>query len=261
LKIAFFGDSWAKNSCIGVVSGDEKIETHGSYRWTELFEKEGFVAVDYAVGGGCNDQTIDQLDKHKQELKDVDYIIIFQTDPLRDLKPNHNFSNRLSNGNKNTIQSNLKILNAVPTNNFNELTNFLLERFYKQLNQFNSIKHKFLLIGGLGSINAQLVPKEIKYLTKSVTEYLVPNFNAETPYEFMGDLTDVGECVRKLWGWNKENMINDLFELEKKIQWKNYIWQNSELFSWCHMSDSGMLKMFSILMKELHNIKKEVLNG
>ena len=250
-SVAFVGDSWAGNACIGIIKGDEKVETGGTVSFQQEFEKVGIRALRYSIGGGCNDQTIDTIQKQLNELENVDRIIVFQTDPLRDLMPNHSFSSRMAGNNENNIKRNLAIVNASPTENIDKLAQFLLERFYKQLDQFDTVKHKFLLVGGLGGIDYSVLPDSIKSLPKSVTEYLIPDFTSETPYEFMGELTDVAECVRKIWDWDKEKMIHELFEIEKKILWKNYIWQHSELFSWCHMSDQGMLKISNIIMQEL----------
>ena len=42
---------------------------------------------------------------------------------------------------------------------------------------------------------------------------------------------------------------------KKQIQTKNYVWQNSDAFGWCHPSDVGYKLMFDIIfihLKELH---------
>lgn len=236
-KVAIFGDSWGYGPCRPILVDDIKIEEPGTIKFEELFAKQQISVDNYCFGGASNLQTLKKINDTVDKLDQVDRIIVFQTDPLRDVlqKPS--------------------LIDQFPCNNFEQFTDSLLSNFYNELNNFEQLRSKFLLVGGLGCLYTNSIPKGIDYLPRSVTQYLLPDFADETCYEYHGRVYEVGEMVRRARGWSVEFTAQELFEIEKKVLNKNHAWQTSDLFSWCHMSDQGIVVMAEILLKHLGETK------
>ena len=198
-----------------------------------MFKDYGLIANSYAIPGGSNLDTLNQIQKYSKEY---DTLIVFQTDPIRQWFDN---DDRLHLN----LKNNLELPEA---NNFKELCERVLQNFYHQLEKLTS-EHKILLIGGCAKLSFDHVPKRFITLSQSWTELVTPGFT-DNYYYWMGPTLALYEHARKKLNWN--SALSDFFEFEKEIKNKNFIWQNSDNFSWCHAAEPAYVAMFEKI-KEL----------
>lgn len=225
-KVAIFGDSWAVSSYIKEPNLKEKL---GNMFFQDLFKKINILAVNLATHGSSNQDIINKIHNNQNIIDSTDLIIVFQTDPIR------NVLNQQSN--KFELRENI----VSKFNTLNEFSEDICQKFYFELSKINK---PVLLIGGLSKLCLQLIPKNINFLEKSWTELVDTNFK-DCYYEWV-DPT--------LYVHNQLNLDKkEFFEIEKIILQKNYIWQQSEKFSWCHPGDQA----YNIMFEEIKNKIKE----
>lgn len=196
-------------------------ETLADITFQKMFVEQNISAVNHAIPGGTNIDTVNMLKKNHN----YDLLIVFQTDPIRQCLDNDKL--KIKSG-----------LHLPYSNNFDELCELLLRDFYLELKKIN---RPMLLIGGCTKLCFKYVPANIKTLDKSWTELLVPDFQ-DNYYYWTEPALCLFNYARKYFNWKVG--LSDFFEFEKQILSKNYVWQNSDKFSWCHASELGYKIMF-----------------
>ena len=121
---------------------------------------DGFKVTNYSEGGRSNLEAVDHL-CHQLSLHDntFDYVIWFQTDPLRDLTPYTNFNSRFSS--------------------YEELISTSKELLNSSYNRLNQLNKKIICIGGCSKLDSDIHKyKNLVPLIDSVIEFLLPTFTA-----------------------------------------------------------------------------------
>ena len=224
-RYLIFGDSWSAHSF--ALDKDDR-ETKGSLDFQTMFKEQGQLAINYSKPSGSNKETLARIETTK--FSDHDIAIVFQTDPLRDVIDRGHFK-RLQN---------IKVANKTIT----EVSESLLLNFYTRL---AALEIPVLLVGGLSCLAHSLIPSTLFTLEQSWTELCQPGFK-DCYFEWI----DFTELVR-----DHLQCKDDLTIIKQNIQAKNHVWQSSELFSWCHPSDSGYKIMFDALQSKLSNINQQ----
>lgn len=216
-KVGIFGDSWPTTSFKKLPNFQEIPD---DLNFQKLFADIGIKCENHALGGGTNLDTLAKINEH---AKEYDLLIVFQTDPIRQCL------DKSAN-----LLENLEIPQA---DSFQGLCEKLLEEFYIELGKQ---KTPILLIGGCTTLCHTKVPAHIKTLPYSWTELLSPGFVDNYCY-WIEQTALLYDFAKKKNNWSTE----EFFEIEKSIKSKNFIWQTSECFSWCHASKIGYEKMFT----------------
>jgi hypothetical protein len=230
MKIAIFGDSWAW-SCFEKLPNFQEKST--DLKFQQMFNDCGITADNYAISGGSNLDTLKQIRRYSKEY---DTLIVFQTDPIRQwfVKDNKPYLH---------LKKHLELPDA---NNFKELCERILQNFYQELERLTN-EHKILLIGGCTKLSFDHIPERFITLSQSWTELVTPEFT-DCYYYWTEPTLALYEYARKKLNWN--STLSDFFEFENEIKNKNFIWQNSDNFSWCHAAKPAYITMFQKI-KEL----------
>ena len=185
MKICITGDSWGCGEWDKI---NGKYQT--SHLGTEFFLKEkypNFEIINVSKGGSCNKEAINRL----SEIDNVDCVIFFQTDPLRELEP---------------YKSNKTYLDWKSYDDICSTQKNLAKDAYKKLDTYGV---PVLMIGGCSKVYVDLIEqtKNLIPLIPSIAELLIPNFVQSTL------------CV-DMWVNNIEIVFNDSKYLEdlNKIQ-------------------------------------------
>jgi hypothetical protein len=227
-RVAIFGDSWAYGSFKKMPNMQE---TPNAMNFQSLFAEKNIHVDNYAVCGGTNLDSLELSKKHHN----YDLLIIFQTDPIRQcLKDNTNLS----------VIDDLVLPQAT---DFNDLCELLLKEFYWELEKIDSPK---LLIGGCTKLCFDHIPKSINTLPQSWTEMVAPGFN-DNYYYWTEPTLCLYNYARKKFNWPVS--LADFFEFEQVIKNKNYIWQTSDNFSWCHADEPAYKVMFERIMEIIND--------
>lgn len=234
-KIAIFGDSWGCGSYAKYGNPEEKNEKRSDLTFQKLFPKDRYSVDNFSISGGTNLETIEQVNKHYQNY---DFLIIFQTDPIRQYFKNYKHNANLA------INQDLELPDAKSFEEFCELT---LRNFYLELEK---IDKPMLLIGGSAKLCFKYVPEKIQTLACSWTELVVPDF--EDNYFYWTEPTlAVYDYARKKLNW--KSSLADFAQYEDQIKVKNYQWHTHDEFTWCHSADAGYMLMFNKIMETLQN--------
>lgn len=160
MNILICGDSWGCGVWKSVTDRNDIVNVHSGLE--TFLQVYGYNVTNLSKPGISNYQTLMEL-KKIQDKSNYDFIIIFFTNPFRDLihikEAKKSFFNMK---NESLTFDYIKILHRQ-----------LEENFYKNLEQLDL---PLYLIGGHNKITTELVPKSIKCLIPSVREYLYPNF-------------------------------------------------------------------------------------
>jgi hypothetical protein len=222
MNIAIFGDSWSYHSFKKL---ENFKETPGTLNFQNMFANIGIRATNYSVKASSNQEILNKL--LQTNLNDFDTVIVFQTDPLRNIVDRKKFVVKKS------FSTSTGIVNIAEN---------ILSEFYQTLSK---IEVPLLLVGGLSCIAHQLVPDNIKKIEKSWTELTHHGFK-DCYFEW----TELAELVHDYL-----KCTDNLEIVQQQIQSKNYIWQTSDCFGWCHPSDKGYEIMFQELVKHLEKGK------
>lgn len=223
--IGIFGDSWAVGSFKKL---PDMTEIPDDVTFQTLFAEIGIECTNYAKGGNSNLQTLDALRQHGHKH---DYVIIVQTDPIRQCLA----SNELA------VKSDISLPMA---DSFQDLCENLLANFYEQLDAINI---PMLLIGGCTKLFHERIPSGINRLFDSWSEILSPGFK-DNYYYWAAETAVLYDHAIKQNGWSAQ----EFFEIEKSILAKNHLWQTSDMFSWCHASKQGYEKIFREIRSVIH---------
>ena len=221
-RYLIFGDSWSHHSFAKL---DNFKEGKGNTDFQTMFKNQEQEAINYSVLGGSNQDILNKIQTVK--IADGDVLVVFQTDPLRDVIERKKFQ-RLQNIN-------------FEQNSMTAVAESLLEEFYNKLSGLNL---PILLVGGLSCLAHDLIPSNIFTLEKSWTELCKDGFK-DCYFEW----TDFTELARDHLQCN-----DNLDIIKQQIQAKNHVWQTSDSFAWCHPSDIGYEAMFNALQPVLPNI-------
>ena len=218
IHIGIFGDSWSYQSFQKLPNFQE---SKGSNTFQSMFDKIGINVSNYSQQSSSCQDIIDTIAKNN--LSKFNTIVVFQTDPLRNIIDRKRFNPNIKfSGYSNII----------------DIAESILLKFYQQLSQ---LEVPVTLVGGLSKIAHDLVPSNIAVLEKSWTELVDPDFT-DCYFEW----TDFTDLVCDYCGCNK-----NIEHIHHQIQAKNYIWQTSDAFGWCHPSDKGYDIMFDYLNTHL----------
>lgn len=144
------GDSWG----CGEWGSDPYEVKHTGLQ--HFLEQSGHEVKNISKGGNSNSGTFILLENSLQAEPVPDYIIWFQTDPLRDLRPYDNFKNIV------TIEH-MQAISKV--------------RLYLTYKKLNNLGVKIYCIGGLSKLNIKLMKdyKNLIPMIPSVKELCVPD--------------------------------------------------------------------------------------
>lgn len=224
-NVHIFGDSWSYRSFQKL---PDFKEVFGTLTFQHLFQQQDILATNHSQQSSSNQQTIKNINSTKFGSNDV--VIVFQTDPLRDIFDRKEFR-QLGDP-------------VVPNQTLRFVAEQRLQEFYQKL---STIDQSIVLIGGLSCLAHDLIPPTIITMEKSWTELVSPGF--QDCYfewqEFAELVHDVVKCS------------DDFTPTRRQIQTKNGVWQNSDAFGWCHPSDLGYTLMFDNLIRLLNS--KELL--
>lgn len=221
--VYIFGDSWSVRS---KNKKENFVEVYGDITLEDKFISNNINAKNFSKEAASNFEIIKII--KSTNLDRCDQLIVFQTDPLRDILD----------------RKNIRLSTLFDTRNFNECTNIdqVSEKLLKEFYQFlSTINKQILLVGGLSKVSPQCNYSNITVFSKSWTE-LVDNSFEDCYYEW----TEFTETVCQIL-----NLTEDITSIKQKIYAKNNIWQNSDAFGWCHPSDIGYNLMFEQLCKYL----------
>ena len=227
MNIGVFGDSWAFSSFKKLPEFREELDV---VTFQKLFKATDIDVFNHAKQGGTNLDTVAILKKHK----DYDLNIVFQTDPIRQC-----------------LDKNLNPLPDIDlplSKNFEDLCEELLKNFYLELEDTGK---NILLIGGCTKLCHKHVPPSIKTLPQSWTELVIPGFK-DNYFYWIEPTLSLFYHARKKFNWHCD--LSDFFEFEKQIANKNYLWQSSDDFSWCHAAESAYKKMFEKILEETNDL-------
>ena len=216
--IKIFGDSWSYRSFRKLPDFKEEF---GTLTFQQLFKQNNILAINYSQQGSSNSKIIASIENAK--LQNDDVAVVFQTDPLRDCVDRKSF----------------KPTGDLPIGlTLNQLAEQSLNTFYQKL---SDVPCPVLLVGGLSRLAHDLIPNNIYHIQHSWTELANPGFQ-DCYFEWV----EFAELVHGV-----VKCTDDLTTTKQQIQAKNYVWQNSDCFSWCHPSDLGYNIMFAELQKTL----------
>ena len=235
MKIAIFGDSWAYGCFKKLPNFKEQLV---DLTFQKMFRDHNIIADNYAICGGTNLDTLEQIRAHG---KNYDMLIVFQTDPIRQCVTGAD--DRL------TISPSIQLPES---KTFEELCEKLLQDFYQELDKI-SIGCDVILIGGCAKLSFNHIPKKFITLSQSWTELLTPEFT-DCYYYWIEPTLCLYENARKKFNW--KSSLSDFFEFEKQIMNKNYIWQTSDNFSWCHAAKPAYEIMFTKINQLINNLDK-----
>jgi hypothetical protein len=244
-RTAIFGDSWAFSSFEKHPLMQEKL---GKVNFQSLFAQRNIQATNLAKPGGTNVDTIQIMHNNEELIKQCDILIVVQTDPIRQLVKN------VSDG---KMQANSTV-DWPQASDLPELCERLLEQFYQQLDSISKTHSvPILLIGGCCSLSHKHVPESIFTIEKSWTELCLGDPEFEDCYYYWEYPTLVAyEHARKIFNWSVP--LRDFHKYTCMIEAKNFAWQNSDQFSWCHAAEPAYKTMFETVMS---SIEKTNLKG
>jgi len=228
MKIGVFGCSWSFQSYQKLPDGKE---TSGSYTFQQMFSDHGIECVNLSKPAGSNNDILHRL--RTTQTQSFDKIIIFQTDPLRDIfdRQQINFQ---------TIDRKLS-----SCQNIDQISEALLLEFYQKLLSWSN---RILLIGGLSKICQEILPSSFSFVDRSWTELVCSDFS-DCYYEWYEMTEAVIDQYSMHLDWIDVDSMK--FKVKKNIYTKNKLWQDSNSFSWCHPGDGAYQTMFTQLCKQL----------
>jgi len=225
-KVAIFGDSWSYSSW---KKGADLLDEIDDLKLQDMFHAVGINATNYSMCGGTNVDTVSILN---EVYRDYEHLIVFQTDPVR----------QCLNKNSISVREDLKL----PTSqNFLDLCENLLGDFYQDL---LAVDRPVLLIGGCTKLCKHKIRLQFKVVDKSWSEIAHVGFEDNYYYWCEETLCLYDHC-KKFFGWETE----EFFSIEEQIKDKNYLWQTSNMFSWCHAATSAYRLMFSEIERILYD--------
>lgn len=249
MKLALIGDSWGYGAWQINQQGHEQP---GTLTWQDVFAENGLLLQNFSFNNYrpprvSHDSYWETIAENKSALMDCDRIFVLQTDPLRDVMPEVGLSKE-ERYNETRILDNLRRMGCPRVDNWQQLTEFLLTRFYHRLVEEKDLNHKFVLIGGLSKVQVNLVPKGLLYWPKSMMEILVPDYD-DTPFAFIHNLYFIGETVSRAWNWPREQTMLDLEAIDRHIGRKSSNWRGvNPLFSDCHLTESGVRRIAQLMI-------------
>lgn len=221
--VCIFGDSWSYQSKKKMPNLEESV---GTQTFQKMFAEYNINSFNGSIRGASNFNIIRSINNNYQHIIESDIIIVFQTDPLRDI-----LSRKTFKFNHNIDLSRCSTLI--------DISKLFLSEFYNQLSELQIYFNKpILLIGGLSCIDFENVPPNIHTMKQSWTELVTPEF-VDCFFEWVDFVDIVSEYLN-----TEFNYVSNLIEIKKQISAKNYIWQNSDAFGWAHPSDTGYKLMF-----------------
>jgi hypothetical protein len=219
--VYIFGDSW---SVCSKIKKENFIEETGTQTFQDLFLKTNILVKNFSKEGASNFDIIKIIKSINLDL--CDQLVVFQTDPLRDIVDRKKF--KLSN----TFNVDARY------QDIDQVSEKMLNDFYQELSLLGK---PILLVGGLSKVFHNCNFTNIDIFPKSWTE-LVDSQYKDCYYEWV----EFTELVHHFLELN-----TDLTPIKNKIYEKNNIWQTSDAFGWCHPSDIGYQLMFDALYHQL----------
>lgn len=233
MKVGIFGDSW---SYCARAKAPNYTEVKTDITFQTLFQPHGIEVKNYSKEGSSNQDIENSVRRFAHQ--DLDALIVFQTDPLRNL----------------IEKTKLKIIPGYDrfAESLDQMCADLSGDFYWALNTVRqTIQKPVIVVGGLSKLCYEQLPSGLLSMPQSWTELVVPGFK-DCYYEYMEPSLLVFETFRHQYNWGS---LADFFEIEKLIQAKNWQWQNNDNFGWCHPGINAYKIMTDALIEKLRSIK------
>lgn len=212
--IKIFGDSWSFRSFKKLPDFKEEF---GSMTFQDMFQQKNIKVTNYSQQGSANRDIACAVQNTMFTSNDV--AVVFQTDPLRDCVDRRNFK---------------RVKDMPRAHTLTDMAERMLRVFYQTL---SLTPCPVLLVGGLSRLAHHLIPDTVHHIEPSWTELASPGFK-DCYFEWV----EFAELVHSV-----VQCTDDLNLVKQSIQAKNYVWQTSDCFSWCHPSDLGYQIMFAEL--------------
>lgn len=237
MKLLIFGDSWSHHS---YKKQPNMTETADTLNFQNMFANVGIECENFSVPGGSNIDTITQIKKNIDFVSDVDLVIVFQTEVIRQFFD--------------SLDKDLKLINQhkMPeASNFDHFQELLCQEFYNKLSILQSTTQiPFLIIGGCSKLHSKAIPRNLDYIPNSWSELIEPtNFYDCYEYWVEPSLLLFNHLQRK-HKW--VDGLAGFASIEQRILVKNHLWQTNENFGWCHPADGGYRIMFDKLIEKIY---------
>jgi hypothetical protein len=221
-RFVIFGDSWSLHSWSKHPDIESKKEIKGNTDFQTMFAQHQQTALNLSEPACSNQDILSKI--RSTNLANQDQLIVFQTDPLRDFVKRRSFKMR--------YKPNQTFTNLI------QAAEHQLSIFYQGLADLGA---KILLIGGLARLAHDLVPDNIDTIEPSWTELIQPGFE-DCYFEWI----EFAELVNYMLQCTEDTTL-----VQQQIQAKNYVWQTTDGFAWCHPSDIGYAAMFDKIKTKL----------
>jgi hypothetical protein len=219
-RLRIFGDSWSYRSFQKL---PDFRETFGTATFQKLFSERGIEAINHSQQGASNKRILETIQQCK--FDDNDIVLVFQTDPLRDLVDRKSFK---------------LLCTDVMHQSLNTVAKNSLQNFYQGL---ATCSQPMVLVGGLSALAHDIVPNHIDRLDQSWTELTAPGFS-----DCFFEWVEIADLVH-----HTLQCTDDFTTTRHAIQAKNAVWHTSDYFSWCHPSDLGYDLMFKQICQHLEH--------
>jgi len=231
MKILIAGDSWG----IGVFRNIGNTYGPTGQGITTVFENWGHEIINISCAGGSNGLMIDRLEGHWEksdrclfgvnpaikvtfDLDDIDIIVLFQTDILRE-------RSYYGKQFESDLYTNWKVLEEsfvdqmLDFSSFEKFTNWYFENLYAKLNSFNKT---ILCIGGWSQLHPtiSLYPNLIP-VVESAAKFLIPTLNKDcfvSDKEFLIQLGQNSKIMEKFGNEIKNMTIQNAEKLDLMIE-------------------------------------------
>lgn len=258
-SVAVFGDSWAEHAykklqnpidlvplnlfVPGVnVPGDEKRLFDVSFQ--TLFSQHNVTVKNFAVGGSCNNDTLQSMVKYKEILKTCDAVLICQTDPLR------NFFTP-----KSYLIDETKVSIVGLYSDINELAEQLCKEFYQSLSDLQKkINVPFVLFTGCSKLCEKYILENLDYILPCWTKIVDPTFQRDCYFDSWDRALIVADYLIDKFPQNATMIKNSFFKVDQAVKQRSFVWQTNENFGWGHAAEGGYHKMFDKILQKIGEI-------
>ena len=187
MRILISGDSWGCGEW-GKDSNNKYKVLHRGLEDYLINDKH--IVKNISVAGGSISDTIQNLKKNN--INEYDFVIFFQTDPLRNLRPYHKIYEKFLS--------------------FNDIIKIQDEILDDSYNLLDNIGIKIYCIGGCSKINIDKIKNynNLILVLPAITEFLLPEYNH--PLVWASDIIHRDDILRKL----NYNVVIDISEEKRK---------------------------------------------
>lgn len=150
----------------GILSLSKSIGSRGVLHkgLEQYFKDDGYITINISEANQSNSITISRLisllESHQEDIS----IIWIQTDPLRDLRPYDQFTNKFTT--------------------YNQILEYQSENLLNTYARLNSLDRDIVCLGGCSKIPLNMISrfKNLKPLIPSIMEWLIPQYSTPETY-------------------------------------------------------------------------------